>query len=217
MRVCRTKIEEHSPEEIEAERLFNVFVIGLPRSGTSMMSNVVKQLGVNFIETSEDPEFKKERDSFYKKKLGQYHPNVKGFFEIGFNVWESLIKLHSQPYSGCKLIAPVQHLREQILRFSACKVVFMWREPAEIKESQERFYSNRSDLAYIRAVLQEQPVWLKEDGIPFIKIGYRDVLRNPEAEISKVARFINSPRVIDDAVASVDQRLNRVRAEDLAA
>ena len=44
---------------IEQGRLFNVYVIGQPRSGTSMLTNIVRHLGVNIIQTSEDPKFKK--------------------------------------------------------------------------------------------------------------------------------------------------------------
>jgi hypothetical protein len=44
---------ELTKKEIEEQRLFNVFVFGLPRSGTSMMSGILERLGVNFIHTSD--------------------------------------------------------------------------------------------------------------------------------------------------------------------
>ena len=36
-------------EEIESRKLFNVYLFGLPRSGTSMTTHILELLGVNMI------------------------------------------------------------------------------------------------------------------------------------------------------------------------
>ena len=128
---------EVSDDEAEESRLFNVFVLGLPRSGTSLMTKIVKTLGVKIFETTEQK--KEEYDKRYKEQFGEYHPNEGGFYEIGERPFEHFLEIISTPYSGCKMIIPVMGFRAEVLTLVPCKVIMMWRDPKEIKASQEAF------------------------------------------------------------------------------
>ena len=68
---------EFDAEEISEARLFNVFVFGVPRSGTSMMMGICEKLGVNMIHTSDNDKKLKERNETERKRYGDgYQMNM---------------------------------------------------------------------------------------------------------------------------------------------
>jgi hypothetical protein len=217
-------VEQEVKEVVEKLRLFNVFVFGLPRSGTSMMTKIVELLGVKMVYTSENDEKRQEMNRQYKEKLGEYHPNKQGFFEITENILSNYFKIIASPYSGCKMIIPVQinDKRMFFVKFNPYnKVIQMWREPEEIRQSQQAFY--RGDcledadarISYFRSSLAGQQSWLEQLKIDSLHISYREVLKNPKKLVSEVAEFINSPNDISDAVKSVKPDMNRFKKEEL--
>lgn len=181
---------------------FRVFVFGLPRSGTSCMTHICELLGVNMIHTSEDNPYKYPH-------LGEYHPNPKGFYEVTKNVFQNYVKIYETPYSGCKMIVPVTGIRLDVVRSKPSKVIFMVRDPQEIKNSQEAFYSKESDLAYIKTALAQQHLWLKESKIPFLIVNHNALMTNTESVVRGVAEFIESDKLIDEAVRFVEPSLYR--------
>lgn len=193
-----------SDEVIRQKKLFNVFVFGLPRSGTSMMTHICELLGVQMIHTSEE-----KKNDF--KRLGKYHPNKTGFYEITKNPLTHYLKIMSTPYSGCKMIVPVNDLRFELVKILPSKVIFMWRDPEEIRQSQNAYYSPQNDVAYLRTSLASQSLRLKENNIDFIKILYSDVINNTKETITTVKDFIHSDVSINKAVNFVKPKLYRFR------
>ena len=181
-----------------------VFVFGLPRSGTSCMTHICELLGVKMVHTSE------EKPHEYPH-LGEYHPNPKGFYEVTKNLFQNYVDIYNTPYSGCKMIVPVQGIRWDVVNSRPSKVIFMVREPEEIKDSQEAFYSKESDLAYIRTALVQQRLWLKETKIPFLEVNHRDLMLNTETTVQAVKEFIGSTAPIEPCVDFVDPSLYRHR------
>lgn len=206
--ICR----EYTDYEIEQQRLFNVFVFSLPRCGSSMMTGIVERLGVNMVYTSEDD--KEQRETRQKKKLGEYVPN-EFFGEITKNQWENQLKILSTPYSGCKMIIPVQGFHFDLVRTVPSKVVMMWRDPEEIRQSQNAFYNNATDVAYFESALVMQEQELKDGNIDHIIVKYQDVIDNPIDTISKVATFISAPNPIDEAVKFVEPSKKRFNKDEL--
>jgi len=198
-------------------RLFNVFVFSLPRSGSSMMTHILELLGVNMIYTSEDKEKRDKMNKRYEKRLGEYHPNKAGFFEITDNMLQNYINILSRPYSGCKMIIPVRRHRMEVVKMNPCKVIQMWRDPEEIRQSQEAFYSKRSDSDWIRTALVQEKIKLEKaiGADNYLGVEYQDVLNDPRAKIEEISKFINAPNKIDDAVDSVNPSVNRFKKEDL--
>jgi adenylylsulfate kinase-like enzyme len=215
-------IEEEMKAVVEGLRLFNVFIFSLPRSGSSMTTKVCELLGVNMIYTSEDTDKREKMNERYKKNLGDYHPNEAGFFEITENLTSNYLKIISQPYSGCKMIIPVGRHRLDIAKIGYSKVLQMWRDPEEIRQSQQAFYrgnaveDSETRRAFLRTALVTSKLQLEKiPTIDYHEVHYRKVLDNPKEEVQKIADFIKAPNPIDKAVASVNPGVNRFKKEEL--
>lgn len=169
------------------------------------MTHICELLGVKMFHTSE------EKPHEYPH-LGEYHPNPKGFYEVTKNIFKNYVDIYKTPYSGCKMIVPVTGIRFDVVKSKPSRVIFMVRDPQEIKDSQEAFYSKESDLAYIRTALVQQRIWLKDAKIPFLEVNHRDLMTDTENTIRTVADFIGSSRPIEEAVRFVEPSLYRHKA-----
>ena len=116
-----------------------VFVVSLPRCGSSMMTGVVERLGVEMIHTTETEETRTKAQENYKKKFGDYVPN-EHFYEITHDQFRHWVEIYETPFSGCKVIIPVSGMRWEALCSRPSKVILMMRDPEEIRQSQEAFY-----------------------------------------------------------------------------
>ncbi|GAH68995.1 unnamed protein product, partial [marine sediment metagenome] len=103
------------------------------------MTGVVERLGVDMIHTTEDEETRKKAQEQYKKKFGEYIPN-EHFYEITHDQFANWMRIYNMPFSGCKVIIPVNGMRWEAMCSQPSKVIMMWRDPAEIRQSQEAFY-----------------------------------------------------------------------------
>ena len=218
---------EINEEEIEEKRLFNVFVVGLPRSGTSMTTGICEKLGVHMIHTSDFEEKLKKRNEQERKRYGdEYQMNIDGFFEITDNVWDHYMEIMSTPYSGCKMIIPVTNDRMHVVKFNPCaRVIQMWRDPEEIRQSQQAAYDGdkyvteemaETKKAIIRTQLVQQKLRLEHLKIKRLDIQYRDVLNDPIGKITEIAQFIKAINSIKEAVDWVNPSKNRFKKEELA-
>ena len=105
-----------------------------------MMSGVVERLGVDMKYTTEDEaEIKKREESEQKRYGDTYRMNPK-FYEITKNQFQHWHDIYMTPYSGCKVIIPVRGMRLEAVLAKPAKVIMMWRDPAEIRQSQEASY-----------------------------------------------------------------------------
>jgi len=210
---------------IKELNLFNVYVFSLPRSGSSMMTGILEKLGVKMVYTSEEPEKRKKMDEQYKKRLGEYNPN-EHFYEITENPFENWMKIINTPYSGCKVIIPVRGMIWGAITYKPSKIIMMWRDIEEIRQSQQAFYRGNAEeeaevrRAYLRTALVATKLQLENAKknkkiIDFMIIEYRDVLDNPKNTIKNIAKFINSQNEIDEAIASVKPKTNRFKKEEL--
>ena len=212
--ITSIKIEELDEETIEQQKLFNVFVFGLPRSGTSMTTKILELLGVNMVYTSEKN--KEQNDKRYEKRFGEYHPNKTGFYEITQNSLLNFLKILSKPYSGCKMIIPVRVFRWELVKSFPCKVIIAKREPEEIRQSQMAYFRNNNiKVETIQSLWINEEVRLTENKIPFMEVWYNKILKQPEKEITKIKNFINSDSDIENAVNFVDPEQNRFKVEEL--
>ena len=116
-----------------------VYVLSLPRCGSSMMTGIIERLGIKMMYTTEDEEIRKKATENYKKNFGEYVPN-EHFYEITNNHFEHWMKIYNTPASGCKVIIPANGMRWEAMCSQPSKVIMMWRDPAEIRQSQEAFY-----------------------------------------------------------------------------
>ena len=212
--ILNIKLKEVDNYIIERDRLFNVYLLGLPRSGTSMTTKVLEMLGVNMIYTSED--HKEETDKRFKDKFGEYHANPNGFFEITKNQFTNYLRVLSKPYSGCKMIIPVQGIRWEILTTYPSKVIFMVRDVEEIRQSQMAYYRDSDvDTAYLRSALVTQRISLREHKVDFLEVNYNELLLDKVKVISDIKEFIKSDIDIKEAVDFVQPKQRRFKKEML--
>ena len=223
-----------------------VFVVSLPRCGSSMTTGIVERLGVKMIHTTEDEEMRKKAQEQYKKKFGDYVPN-EHFYEITHDQFAHWMEIYNTPYSGCKVIIPVNGMRWEAMCSRPAKAIMMWRDPAEIRQSQEAFYKKAranyqgdgdpSDIAeaHLRTLLAQTRVMFdrrarlshdelfrpeaerKVQPFDYKVVNYRDVLDDPEKQVKEIAKFVGAdPERIGWAAASVDKSKIRFKKEELA-
>ena len=199
-----------SPKEvIEKEKLFNVFIFGMPRSGTSMITHILELLGVNMVYDSEDKVKKEIRDEQIKEKFGKdYHPNKTGFFEITSNFLGHYLKIWSVPYSGCKMLIPITDFQYEIVRRYPSKVILTTRNPEEISISQITAREKFFDIKSLEMLLEETKVKLELYNIPFLTIDFKDMISHPKDEINRIKDFIKSENNISEAVNFVNPNLS---------
>lgn len=214
-KILRTEFIDVDDELIEVGKLFNVYLFGLPRSGTSMTTHILELLGVNMVYTSEEE--KEKTDERFRNKYGEYHANPNGFFEITKNQFTSFCKILSTPYSGCKMIIPVTGYRWEVVKEYPSKVIMMERDLEEVRQSQEAYYAKEGsvDIAYLRTALATQKVALREHKIDHMIVNYNELLRDKVRIITQIRDFIKSDRDIQEAVDFVSPKQNRFRAEEL--
>ena len=208
------KFKEIDDEIIERDKLFNVYVFGLPRSGTSLMTRIVENLGVNMVYTSEDD--KEKTDKRFKEKYGEYHANSEGFQEITNHQFTNFMRVLGSRHSGCKMIVPVQGIRWEIVKDYPSKVIFMTRDVEEIRQSQMAYYRPQGvDVAYLRSALATQRVQLRTHNIDFLEVNYNEILKDKVRIIQEVKDFIRSDKDIKEAVDFVQPKENRFKREIL--
>jgi len=223
-----------------------VFVFSLPRCGSSMMSGIVERLGVDMKYTTEDEDEVKRREESERKRYGDtYRMNPK-FYEITKNQFKHWHDIYMTPFSGCKVIIPVGGMRWEAVTSRPAKVIMMWRDPAEIRQSQEASYKKaratytgpddmepwehaeaclRTHLASTEVMLQNRANASNNarfgdcdvEPFDFMIVKYRDVLADPKKKITEIAGWIHADMdFVDYAVASVDPNKIRFKKEELA-
>lgn len=177
-----------------------IIVSGLPRSGTSMMMQMLNSGG---LEALTDGKRKEDID------------NPKGYFE--YEKTKSLHKsndwLSDAEGKSIKIIAQLLKHLPTNYRY---KVIFMTRDIEEVITSQSIMLKNhnrqpKKDVqeAYENELTKVDAWSKKEPGVEIIKISYAEVVKNPKIEAEKIALFLNKELDIDKMVNQVQTKLYR--------
>jgi hypothetical protein len=181
-------------------------VSGLPRSGTSLMMQMLVAGGVTPLS---DGERTADAD------------NPRGYLE-----WERIKQLPNDP--GCiaeaegKVVKVISRLLLSLPSGHEYRVIFMQRLLPEVLASQDQMlrrrgnYKEGADPAAMAAAfekhLREVYAWL--EGRPYVKsilVPYRDVLKQPEEIGRKIAEFLGIPLNVEAMNQQVDASLYRNR------
>lgn len=195
------------PEETIAkdETKAITIVSGLPRSGTSMMMQMLEAAGISpltdHLRTSD-------------------HDNPKGYYE--FERVKALAKGDATwiPQARGKAVKVISALLKHLPSHYSYRIVFMRRKMSEILASQRRMLQNRGEQVnridddtmakLFEKHLEEVEAWLKvQPNLSCIFVDYNRLLNNPEAEIGPLGRFFNGSLSARKMISVVDPGLHR--------
>jgi LPS sulfotransferase NodH len=180
-------------------------VSGLPRSGTSLMMQMLAAGGMPLLT---DQERKPDID------------NPRGYCE-----WEPAKLLPKQPNrideAEGKAVKVISQLLLSLPRGRNYKLIFMERPLPEVLASQDEMLKRRGsaeplDHAVLtnafRDHMREIVAWLEQrEDIPLCRIGYRKVLSDPQGCAQTVRDFVNLDLNVEAMAREVDPALYRNR------
>jgi len=180
-------------------------VSGYMRTGTSMM---MKALEAGGLEAAFNPSRNEMNKEFGDK---DYKPNVGGFYELER-------REYNQPnfprmYEGKLLKCLWGGLTKFVV--GDYKVVFMKRDPEEIRQSYEAFFGGQAPPSlkrYDEIMKESIAMLLNRKDTQLIILNYRDVLENPRKEFEKLKDWSID---IEKCVEVVSPELCRFKIEEL--
>lgn len=185
-----------------------VIVSGLPRSGTSMMMNILHAGGFplivdNFREADED--------------------NLRGYFE--FEKVKSLKEDTSWvSAAGGKVFKATSNFLKYLPENIRYKIIFMERDLDEVLDSQEKMLIRHNkrlfDKAELKLIYQKHlcaiKSWVKEqENMKVMYLDYSSVVRQPESELFKLASFLDVDFDHSIVLGVINPGLYRNRKETL--
>jgi hypothetical protein len=181
-------------------------VSGLPRSGTSLMMQMLDAGGLPVLS---DGERRADAD------------NPKGYLE-----WERIKQLPKDPAliaeAEGKVVKVISQLILSLPSGHEYRIIFMQRPLPEVLKSQDEMLRRRgnadsnSDTSAIEEAFQRHLIevnkWLAEKpNMRVSRVHYHRVLREPKAVAEEVAAFLQLPLDLQAMVRQVDGRLYRNR------
>lgn len=182
-------------------------VSGLPRSGTSMMMQMLEAGGLPI---------------FTDKERTADDSNPKGYYE--HEVVKSLAKNKKWiPKAKDKAVKIIAQLLEHLPMNYRYKIIFMERNLYEVVQSQQNMLIRNDKkvkedvlpLALIDAyekTIKEVDQWVAEHpNVELLKVPYREIIEAPFAQAIKVRGFLDSDLEVEKMAQVVDSKLYRER------
>lgn len=196
------KVSGYKPFKVDSEFPEIIVVSGLPRSGTSMMMQMVSAGGLNPLTDN----VRKEDES-----------NPKGYFE--YEKTKGLHKdnswLHEAEGKVIKVVAPLLKHLPANFRY---KVIFMTRDLDEVLASQDKMLGRAGSKPQVgvRESFEKELIKLdqrmeQEPGFDVVKIVYKDVIEKPEDAAKVIAEFLGEELDIEAMTSQVEAKLYRNR------
>jgi tetratricopeptide (TPR) repeat protein len=177
-----------------------VIVSGLPRSGTSLMMQMLHKGGIEVL-TDHD------------RKADESNP--KGYFEYNpvMSIHKDNFWLGEAKNKSVKVVAPLLKFLSPEYRY---KVIFMNRDLTEIIKSQQKMIGKNPDVLPFKLFeafnkqLDQVEIWKqKEPGVELMYLNYKDVLDNTDDVINKLSSFIGLDLNASEMIGCVDKTLYR--------
>jgi sulfotransferase family protein len=185
-------------------------VSGLPRSGTSLMMQMLDAGGLTALS---DGERKADTD------------NPKGYLE-----WERIKQLPKEPdliaEAEGKVVKVISQLILSLPVGHEYRVVFMQRPLPEVLKSQDEMLRRRGNAdsvatseavasaigeAFQRHLVEVNQWFARRENVQVLKVHYHRLLREPKVVAAEVAAFLEVPLDVDAMAAQVDGSLYRNR------
>jgi predicted AlkP superfamily phosphohydrolase/phosphomutase/predicted negative regulator of RcsB-dependent stress response len=201
----KAKLQDKNESTYKKDQI--VIVSGLPRSGTSLMMQMLDKGGLDIL-TDND----RKPDQSNPKGYYEYNPVMSIHRD---NSWIPLAQ-----NKGVKVVAPLLKFLDPKYRY---KIIFMTRDLNEVVKSQQKMIgkdTNTLPLALFEAYnkqLETVNRWKnKEPGVELIYIDYQEPLNDAPEVAKKIASFIGLPLDTANMVTCVDQSLYRNKAKHIA-
>lgn len=212
-RAARDKIRQAEIERRKAEYdaikpMEFIIVSGLPRSGTSLMMQILRAGGIPLMADG---------------KRAADEDNPEGYWE-----WDEIKKLPRNPrlleQAEGRAIKVISALLPALPGKHRYTIIYMLRPVEEVVDSQWAMLARQGRMprGEKRHLMETQEhhsrgireVLRKSDRVKLLEVDYPSLVRDPEAEIGRVAeflggRFVNGPRV----TACVNPALHRQRGK----
>lgn len=181
-------------------------VSGLPRSGTSLMMQMLDAGGLPVLS---DGERKADTD------------NPKGYLE-----WERVKQLPKDPSlieeAEGKVVKVISHLIVSLPMNHDYRIVFMQRPLPEVLKSQDEMLRRRGNAdsitdnsafeeAFQRHLIEVNQWLVGKPNVQVMRVHYHRILREPKAVAEEVAAFLKVPLDIAAMAGQVDGSLYRNR------
>ena len=177
-------------------------VSGLPRSGTSLMMQMLDYGGMDCLVDG-----KREADESNPKGYYEYEPVMSIYKD---NSW-----MNKAQNKTVKIVAPLLNKIDEQYRY---KIIFMTRDLNEILKSQQKMIGKTEDVFPVKLynkfqkLLSNIEVWKKkEPGVELIYLDYKDVLDNPESTVTSIERFLGVPLNRSAMINCIDKKLYRTK------
>ncbi len=181
-----------------------IIVSGLPRSGTSLMMQMLQQGGITAV-TDEI----RAADT----------DNPRGYYEF-----ERVKKTKEDPSwlpdARGKVVKMVSSLLYDLPATETYRIIFMRRDLDEVLESQEKMLARLSRTAAPRNQMKKSFSvhldrlfhWFPaQPHIKLLEVSYNDLLYSPELEICRVSEFLDHVPSASQMLAAIDFSLYRNR------
>ena len=179
-------------------------VSGLPRSGTSLMMQMLDKGGVDILQDQ-----LREADISNPKGYYEYKPVMSLYKD---NTW-----LSKGQDKAVKVVAPLLKYLDSTLRY---KIIFMRRDLNEIIQSQQKMIGKSEQEFPVtlynkyQKLLANVTLWDKsEPGVEILYVNYTDVLENPASELARIEKFLGVAVNKQEMINCVDVSLYRNRTK----
>ncbi|MEZ4885302.1 MAG: alkaline phosphatase family protein [Chitinophagales bacterium] len=185
-----------------------VIVSGLPRSGTSMMMQMLEAGGM---------------EAFTDGKRSADDSNQKGYYEheavkkMGRNT-DFLAEV------GDKFVKVVAHLLFHLPRIYRYKIIFMERDIDEVLQSQHKMlqrdgklkkgtFSYRLGIQFEETLKKVKDTYQNRPNVEFLFVPHREVIEFPQTVAKQVQEFLEKPLDLEKMAMVVDASLYREKSE----
>jgi Sulfotransferase domain len=179
-----------------------IIVSGLPRSGTSLMMQMLENGGVEVVTD---------------RVRAADTDNPRGYYEF-----EPVKKIRQDaswlPGARGKAFKMVSQLLYHLPPSERYRVIFMARDLEEMLVSQEKLLERLQRPAAPREKMRESYTlhlenlhdWLRRQGnIKVLRVSYNDLMERPEREAERLGEFLGRKMSVEDMAKTVDRSLYR--------
>lgn len=178
-------------------------VTGIPRSGTSLMMQLLEKAGLSIL-----------ADQHRKEDSN----NPQGYYEL--EAVKSIVKnnsfLQDATNKALKIVAPLPIYIDLSLDY---RFIFLIRDLDEVLQSQEIMVqkSQEAEREKFKKIYQghieKTKAFLTTNSIPFILIDYNKLMDQAAKELTRLLEFLSLPIAIEELLPSINSSLYRNRNE----